>query len=444
MRAPVSLLLFIPQIIVFALQLFPIPGVAMMILAAPVWAVVLLNGPMVACAIESARTPGLRAWLLLPALWFGGYAAFVGADTMQGARARMRADAANAEVHVPFDPQRHALVLLGDGSELGHVDNRAIWFVANTNVPVAYLKSNTFKDLGFAGVRLVSPEFCFKKGVLDVRDLEAGIREQVLFMPRQPGLFRSGRDFDKKACTRSAPEKIARQTMTARFERATHGDPIVEVTLTTADGRRWTLRGADPRPSWPWIPMPSLGCGLAMSEWRCGFAFLRTSKRPTDRKEGDLDGTNALLAQALGVKRVAAEDRCPTTPAATVRESGDHLRDRMARQQFASVEQILAEPDKAAEWQRFDNLAVRADLVHPSLEQIIAAMERGQSLGVDTVDYENARILFELVQRLPDEMLEPHRERLSALASRDPKFGCRFASMQPGDPRLADTACVTR
>jgi len=285
---------------------------------------------MLACVVEAGLRPGLRRWLMLPAIWFGGYLMLAGGDRVLDIWARHRAETANASVSVPFDPNRQALVILGDRSNRADVDNRGKWFAANTDVPVVYLPDKTFADTPFAGMRLASDDFCIGNANAEHGDLEAGISEDYFYALKRTekiGLRHRG----PSACIWSAPEPIDRPTTTLLFERPERGRASVIITVVSADGRRQTLRGQNEVPPLPWIPLPVLGCGLndQAGLWQCGFRFARTVRTPIDKQDNDLEASNVLAANALGLKRVAASDWRPSD-SAILSERRDLLRARIA------------------------------------------------------------------------------------------------------------------
>ena len=422
MRAPVSLVFFVPQLLVLLLQLFPGTGVFLMVLGAPAWAILLLNVPMLLCAVEAALRPGLRIWLLLPGLWFGGYGLFVGVDRASAAWSRHRAEATNASVHVAFDPRRDALVILGDQASRVEMNNRGEWFAGSTNLPVVYLRDETFKDLPYAAMRLAERDLCqIAKsegaahghfGLEQARNLEAGVRRDFLSERTEGWTSR----VDEKVCVLSAPEAIERPITTVTFEPPGRGGTRGTVAIVTPDGRRQVLRALDQAAPWPWIPLPLLGCGLngGAAKWECGFKFMRGLNLSPQKSEDGLAASNLLVARGLGLISIAKDQRRPSEDA-VIRAMGDRARDRAAREQLAVLDVLLADPEASVRWVEFSNLAGRSDLIGQRLPRAVDLVERGAASPLHSRARENARIVFGLLQKLPDAAIAPYRPRLDAL-----------------------------
>jgi hypothetical protein len=423
MRVPRTLFLFVPQLVALAFQLFPSTGAVLMMLGAPAWAVLLINGPMLALAIEASIRREVRLWLIPPAIWFGGYALFVAGDRAFDAIGLHRAESISAGVRVPFDPERQALLILGDHAEVLDVDNRARWFAINTNLPVAYLKDATFKDLPYAGSRLAPLAQCPAVGLAAERDAEVGISSSFITERREAKdpLWRA--KFDNTFCVQSAPEVIDRPITTVTFERVKHGWSSVVVTIMTPGGRRQVLPGQDESGTWPWIPRPILGCGLndAANAWQCGFRLMRPASLSLDKQDNDLAASNALAARALGLAQVAPEQRRSADPA-FARVRGERLRERAAQEQMIMLDRVLADP--TAKFPEFElgNLAGRPDLYGPRLPRVMALAERGHAEPEGSLVRQNARRAFGLVKRLPKETITPYRARIDALGARDEDF----------------------
>lgn len=422
MRAPRSLFLFIPQLVVLALQLFPPTGVILMMLAAPAWAVLLLNLPMAALAIEAIRRRETRIWLIAPILWFGGYALFVAVDHIGGAVSRHRAEASNAAARVPFDPRRQALLILGDHGEVLDMDNRAKWFAANTNAPVVYLKDQTFKALPYAGFRMVGINHCKREAEVS-RDVEVGIQSWFLWLPRPEKVPLWERRSDPRLCVWSAPEAIQLPITTVTFERPKDGWSSVRITIVTPEGHREVLSGRNENAPWPWIPLPILGCGLndQAGAWQCGFSLMRMPDFSIDKQEKDLAAGSSLAARALGLTVITPDER-RAGDGAIVQVIGDRLRGQAAREQLEWLDKALADPAATLPWVHFANLADRPDLYAPRLARVVTLVERGQAQPEYSRPRENAKIVFGLIQALPPEAIERYRARIEVLGERDRDF----------------------
>ena len=283
MRAPRTLWMFLPQGVVLLLQLIPHTGIILMMLMAAIWPVVLINGPMLACAVEAAFRKGMRRWLLLPGLWFGGYALFVAGSEFTAFLGDRRAEAANARVHVAFDPARQSLLIEG-GRNLG---SRTAWLLANTDLPVVYM-----------------------------RDPESGAVQAFTGRAAGRACLAPGQDHP---CVPPPSQPPGRPVIVVRFEDPSKTRSRGVMTIVSPDGRRQTLHGRDETLPLPWFPLPYAGCGLG-SSWECWFRFMPASRmmlnmqaqQPRgllEKQDEDLAVGNRAVANALGLERVTQARR---------------------------------------------------------------------------------------------------------------------------------------
>ncbi|WP_206679056.1 hypothetical protein [Caulobacter sp. RHG1] len=421
MHAPKALGLLLVQVVVLILQMIPPIGIVLMMLAAPFWSILLVNGAFIGIAIEAAKIPGMRRWLILPVLWFGSYAAWVGVSEYMDMRALKRAEAGSSIGPALFDPRTQALVLRGDKVDRSDPDNRADWFVAHTSLPSVFQRDATFPDVRYSAVRLASMDQC--KGLSKAGEgaNDAGVQHVRIWAARQSGGKTRQREFDKRVCVWSGPEIPTMPTAEVTFERSDDEQRDVTITISAANGLRKVLRASDKVPR-SWIPLPILGCGLnsGNNSWDCKFGFMPALDWSLSGRDKDLEASNRLAARALGLQLIAPADRRPVDRA--VIEAADRLsRDRAARLELVALDQILAEPGVSAPWPRLGNLAQRPGLLGDRLEPAMALVEKGQRTGSGAA-YDNARAVFGMFQNLPKPIQAPYQARLKALGVVDENF----------------------
>lgn len=92
--------------VIYLLQLFPYTGVILMILAGPIWIGLLLHLLMAALTVQALRRVISRAWLIAPALYYGGGYALHLASLQRAREEKIAIERANAaqsaKVDLPF------------------------------------------------------------------------------------------------------------------------------------------------------------------------------------------------------------------------------------------------------------------------------------------------------------------------------------------------------
>ncbi|MFM5953011.1 MAG: hypothetical protein ACKOPE_01725 [Novosphingobium sp.] len=275
-RYPVSLRFFYATAIAFALQLFPVTGVFLMILLAPAWSIFLINAGMIGVGAEAARGTVSRWWLALPAAFYLGYLGFAAADHIVLKRIDAEFDAANAAVSVGFDPARQSLVVEGNDGGLRE-------FAQRYNLPVVYYRPQT-------------------KWVKQYGSTKPPVRDPCLAIPGMgPRVCKLQWDEQPPlpAVTVSRHEDRVRLG-TLEVQRAT-------TTITIPDGTRHTLTSGGASPL-QWFPMPIMGCALNSGNpsWDCFTQFSRQRYVPIGaRTKGDTDSFSEI-ALALQLRPAAS------------------------------------------------------------------------------------------------------------------------------------------
>ncbi len=401
---PLSLSFFVLAILVYALQTIPQIGIFLMLVAGMFWSVFLVNAGMVGIAVEAAIGLVSRLWLVLPALFYGGYWTMSALDHMALRSLAAEYDAANARVVTRFDPTREALVFEKNGN--------GAWLTQNYSLPVAYTDNPSVPERFFSQ-RLMDRKTC--DAVRDNPALKAASVHTF-------GFHDSDRRFERRFCNLNMPERpelplvrVSKQEEKVFENRL----PVTRVvtTITMADGRQFRLLGGVAAPL-PWIPMPVMGCALnsGTPSWDCVTRFWRKRFTPILSGTTRYHRDTAALARALGLKPVATEDRRAADPGVLKARMKAAKEATLARQ-LTNLETMIEDPvAKARDWQmsiilsRPNVLDSRADAIMDGLERaaVVAGPERRRAR-------ESGRKLSTLVAGLPDKRFRGYGPRLLAL-----------------------------
>jgi hypothetical protein len=307
-KVPVSTLLFPLTAIFYLLQLSPVLGVFLMLAAAPLWSVVLVNAGFagIACEALSRRVP--IWWLAAPILWFGGYALVATHDHVTEASLRHALAAANATVKVPFGADRHALVFVGD--------EKPDWYVENYDLPIAYQRHPARANSGSRSTRLISLAMCER-----IRSqpalIKAGIHVRGIHDDFEGG---AARFHEVPFCLLEQDEDPKSPAVTVDVQHQESWVRTLPVLLTTTtitmpDGQRFTLKDATASPL-AWFPLPILGCSLDSSapSWACTTQFYRLGPSPTGLHGSRAGSDHGALPEALSLRRVSPAMRRGTDP----------------------------------------------------------------------------------------------------------------------------------
>lgn len=404
---PWSLSWFVITGVIFLLQLIPVTGVFLMLLAAPLWSVLTINVGFAFLAVEAGVGRVSRMWLLAPIAWFGGYAA--AAELSERAYGRLDAElrAENEGRTAPFDPATGALAFADNADDLGQAASRA---VRNYRLAVAYVGHNRDRhtarknelpslDATFTGHRIADAEACRRLGS-DPR-LGAARASGTLLTEKNA----VGRRVSTGVCVLSLPEVPslpiwrveARSEMLATFMLA---GKVVRITITAPDGRRTELRSGQAAPLSRW-PMPAMGCALnsARPAWVCDAGFLRQKSRGLGGSGAWGEATFQVVAGALKLEPASAASRIGEAGGTTTQVL-DELLARHERAATANLDLLLRDPTQLATVHHLAGLAERPDLLASRADTMVAAMSAALAHGKGSS--ESARNLQRLLAALPD------------------------------------------
>lgn len=411
MRLPLSLLFFVLTGLVFVAQMIPFIGIFLMFALAMFWSVVLVNLGMVGVALEALVGRVSRLWLLLPLAFYGGYYAIAAQDHATLAALSARYAAANEAVRVPFDPASQALVFAGE-------DNPAAWLTQNYALPVAYTVNTNFPE-GHLSHRLMASDVC-----AEVRASPATGQAFVHAFGFHDGDAIRSRRMDNRFCALSMPERPEQLVVRVARREADTGEGMLPVsrrttTITLPDGRTYTLQGGFAAPL-SWLPMPIMGCALnsGAPSWDCDAGFWRNGFTPIVPGGGRYGRDNVVLAEAIGLRRVAIADRVGADPA-RVRAKIAAVEQATLARQLAAVDAMIADPlAEVKDWQT-GVLANRPEALASRADAIMTGIERAAAAGMDPQDRyrarESGRILARLLTSLPRDRFVAYGPRVLPL-----------------------------
>ncbi len=415
MRFPVSAILFAASVVWFLLQAIPGFGFILMLIAAPMWSIILINGAIIGAGIEALIGRIHLVWLAVPVAWFTGYGVYMSAEHKELAAFKEEARVANAQVRIPFSPKTHALLVeKGDVRLIGVYD-----------IPVVYSYRIFNNRTGTVSTRIGSRRKCDsirQNKTYDKANINTwGFHDDV-------GIGKS-KVFVKDFCLVNIPEKISGKVFKItsseqEIERGSLPVRFVTTTIKTPEGAEHALKQGWTSPL-KWFPQPMLGCFHDINaKTDCGFWFRRASWVPlVDGELSKFDGQEAALAAALGLSRVRLKNRKAASDATietALSRALDLNTERTAQdvtKQLAWLDLVLKDPIKYRTATRgFDSLNGKSDLLKPRLPKMMDAIERGASNygpeGGNAVD------ILRLLETLTYADVEQYLNRLSKVSER--------------------------
>ena len=406
---PRSFAFFLVTGVAMLLQLFPLAGIFLMMLAAPLWSVPLINLGMLGTAYEALLGRVSRFWLILPVAFYGGYYAFAAADHAVLKQLRAETAAINNKVHIPFDPHRQVLA-----AEPGR--NRTIpgdWVVENFALSVFYSGNSNYPEK-YVAVRMVDAAICAairKKGIL----IGTNIRVEPV-MDKGRDSFSSR--VDERFCAVTLPEVPVAPVFTVttiEHEGRYSTMPIRRTVMTVRapDGRSFQVLGGMAAPL-RWFPMPVMGCALnsAAPSWDCDAGFLRSGYTPIIDTGPRFESDWIALARALGLAPVAPRDRRGADPK-TLLVRLDRFEENALSSELDALQRIVSDPTAKKASVPFGVLGARPKALAEQAEPIMEGLERAAKLSSEARD--NGRIFTRLLARLPVERLSVFGPRVLTL-----------------------------
>jgi len=375
-KIPYSLTSILGAVFLYLIQTIPVMGTWLLLAFAPLWSVAMVNGAFVGVAIEVFTKRVSRWWLLLPSLWFGAYTAYAAFERYEIFQVGRQLEVANATVRVPFHTATQDLVFSKD-------DGDPDWLVGNYNLPVAYVSNTGREEADHWSVRIVSKNVCEKvEAELPFQTsstLVSGVVDDA------EGQYTG--NLDMKFCYLRRPEDPRKQVI--KIERISSERKIglipatfTTTILTTPDNHHWVIKGGHALPL-TWFPMPVMGC---VGEWtnddsqRCGIGFFRTRMAPINPKGSQFRSDIVALAQALGLRRIAASRRTAADPSFL---DPDFARARAAdlKQEHTILQRLLADPAKSTPLSAFQQLSQKPAELDPLANKLLSGFMQAVKTG---------------------------------------------------------------
>lgn len=301
---------FVATAVAYVLQLFPLTGVFLMMLAAPFWSVILINLGFLALLAEAWKTPDLRWLAVFPIAWFGGYFGVAFYSHRQADQYDREISAANTQALVPFDSKSQDILIVPDvrdssnGSPLT-AGNLIASFDLNRAYQVENPSSSKVQEYA-----LREAECPGRGGV--------GVSGELIWSRLYDGGFGTGRrmtsadglchfvSFKKPSLpvVRIFPQKQSTESglITRVSQDIEIREPIGKITVLRSG---WAVPLA-------WFPQPIMGCWLnsGAPQWVCNAAFAHQSiwSPNEDRTPNSPD---KVVGKALGLAKLTVRQRYP-------------------------------------------------------------------------------------------------------------------------------------
>jgi hypothetical protein len=284
-----------------------------------------INAGFISLALESAFGRVSRWWLLVPALWFGGYAALALMSQMAFDKLLTETAQHNTDTRLTFSPESDLLLIDDSSGALGNVANGLVEFY---DLPVAYESGRASSKTATRAFRVGGKDVC-PRVFNDAKFVGTGISAQGV--KQYPELrdysAPAGFKYEKNLCILRAPEHPATATYTVTAKRENINGFLLsywldQIEVAAPDGRTIQLSSGLGAP-YKWWPAITIlpGCG---GSTHCRVGFLRQ----TERWIGGTDlgglihvGSLPVIAQALGLEFSPASLRRETLENAAIPES---------------------------------------------------------------------------------------------------------------------------
>jgi hypothetical protein len=404
---PASLWFFAATLVVFLLQVFPVPGIFMMFLGAAFWSVVLINLGMGGIIVEVVMGKVRPVWLLLPLLYFGLYGLFFAYDRWQIARVRAEVAAFNDSQPLPFNLARQDLLIHDELVESVLVRE----LIRDYAIDRVFHTHEQWARAGHSGkVVMIGASAVCNAVVGNSYFRSADINIQNIYDYDDPNYSRK-----LNSCLVSypaTPDRPVIEVQKSGGEERRGWLPVKlrEITLTDSVTQRTVRRRWGSVAPLKFFPQPILGCGTDSDtpKWECVFVFNR-SNAPLVPAVG-LFNPSPLIASALGIKkddqpssRAVSAERFFAL-AAAVEQSGE-------AKELALIEKMIAQPTEDFGYIRLPILHSKPDKIAPLVPQLVEALGVLQSSN-ERLNYDNGEAFWALLAAAPDDALAPYRSKL--------------------------------
>ena len=382
------------------LQWFPVTGVFLMMLGAPLWSVVLVNLVLVLFAVDAWRGAMPRWLVAVPAAIYLANFAASAASYLEYRSLVDDVARQNAAQRLPFDPTREALVITGGSGEDLVLDYR---------IPVVFTPNPNAAPASNLSLRAAPKSVCDEIG--------AAILGPVQAMPAVSG----GRVYDN-LCLLRMFEDPALPVVSLSASKQTGVAQLLTYEMTTVravgpDGQAASRQVGVAGVLSP-IPQPVIGCVLndAQNRWQCVADLVRLrvgiGGQPGAKAEPPTAGVIAALL-ALQPRSLTVTHKGGFFPFAKVRADPSEFDAASQAQVTALADQLLQAqtaadirqlPDYLAGGPTEDNgfattLARHADQVASFADRMSAAYEQ----AVDSDQSNRVYTLGTILAALPED-----------------------------------------
>lgn len=424
---PKSFIWFALTAVIFGLQLFPLTGVFLMMVGAPLWSIITVNLGFISLALEALFRRTHIAWLILPLLWFGGYAGLAAYSHSRAAVLDQQLREANAKVRVDFSPERQSIVF---AQPSGVLSSGAGAMVSRYGLDVAYAARTHLKTAKHLASRLGGKVLCAEMrkntsyrdagaSVANVRVDRKAVRDVCIYhVPEDPTL---------PAIEIASKEHKVKSAILPYTYRA--------ISVRDASGVSNTLMSGHAAPL-AWLPMPVIGCALNSSapSWDCSAGFWRSRMAIGGDGFYGAQATD-VVAKALGLRQVAVESRVAAVNAGSQSPPTIVLKDSLDVA-IAALERVIAKPDERIYLSDVKLLRSFPEEIGKRQEKIVDAV-KARLTAPTTSGWETARALEGLLSELPDDRFLSAGRALLPLVALPDRWG---QESLPGDfmVRLGD------
>lgn len=385
-----SLWAFAAAIVLFLLQLLPIPGVFLMMFGAGLITVLLLHVALIALFVEAAVGRLPRVLMVVPVLVYGGYYVAYWQEGREVTERAAALRATNPGKVFDFDPQTHSLA----GRELGSL-------VQTHDIPVVYEPNTNYKPENYSSVRLMRRDQC------DAIKRDTQNRISITYVPAFRGL-----------CVLRFPESPERTIVSVlrpKDPEIWKRKPGVTETVTeiAVDGN--VLGSYRSAIAWrlPVLPLGFIGCGLVSSKpaWECGAQFMRKREVldtvPTVIDKALFDTPESIM---LGLRKYTTADLAHfkgfAQNEAVLARAAEEPR-RVENEAFEVLQQILnGQLPKQLPWAMAYTLSRNPEQLVPLAEKMVSrfAALRGDP---STRGSDSTSVLQSAIVSLPSTAFEP-------------------------------------
>jgi hypothetical protein len=309
---------------VFLLQVFPLTGMLLMILAVPFWSVITINLGFILVIADVVAGTLPRGALALPVIYFGGYFLTAGASHFEARSLANSILADNAGNSLPFAPGRDSLFFEARGPALNAGSDFSLdTLIESYAINSAYRRWETSKSCPIYGaVELRSSGCAQGSGVVATDSNGCVTTTQAIWAS-------SGSRLLKGICRAYTPVKSLDPSVTLqRTAILSRNTTLYEAGIETFELKRSTGASIQIKAGYvyplAWFPIPIMGCmprdwvGGARgtfrvgNSWTCAVYFARDFVIPLGAiHEGKRRGATDAIAGALKLPPSSVTARFP-------------------------------------------------------------------------------------------------------------------------------------